>query len=60
MPASAEESYQLNSGALWATVLNDVVAVRIRYTFFNVHRLPAHKTGQEIDQWACVVIAMNF
>jgi hypothetical protein len=56
IPTSAEESHQLNSGASSATILNEVVAVRVRRAFLNLHCLFASKAAQEINQRAFVIV----
>jgi hypothetical protein len=54
-----EKSYQLNSGAPPATILNGVMAIGVWHTFLNLHRLVAYKTDHEIDQRALVVVQMR-
>jgi hypothetical protein len=52
----AEQSHQLNSGAPSATILNDVVAIRVWHAFLNLHCFFAYDTGQEINERAFIVV----
>jgi hypothetical protein len=57
-PTSAEQPYSLDSVAPLATILNDVVALRIWRAFLNSHRLFAYKAAQKINQRAFIVVQM--
>jgi hypothetical protein len=57
--AAAEESHPLNSVALLATILNDVVAFSVGGDFLNFHSLCAHNAAQETYQWALIVVHMR-
>jgi hypothetical protein len=56
--ASAEESHPLNSPALLATILNDVLTFGIGLAFLNLHCLFAYDAVQETYKRAFIVIRM--
>jgi hypothetical protein len=47
---SAEKSYPLNSGALLAAILGNVVTVTVGRALLDLHRLVADETAQQINQ----------
>jgi hypothetical protein len=57
---AAEESYQLNSGALLATILNHIAGFRVGHAFLDLHCLIANKAAQQVDQRAFIVIQPRF
>jgi hypothetical protein len=59
LPAAAEQSHQIDSGALLAPILNDVAAFRVGRAFLNLHCLFAHNATQQIYQRAFIVIQMR-
>jgi hypothetical protein len=58
-PTSAEKPHPLNSGALLAAILDNVVAITVGRAFLDLHCLFAKKATQEINQRAFIIVQMK-
>lgn len=56
LSAWAHKAHPLNSIAPWATILNDIVALRVGRALLDLHCFVAYGTAQKIDQRAFVVV----